>query len=205
MTIKKPGIYKITNSANNKIYIGSAYNLSNRFSVHRYTLRNNKHKNKHLQAAWNKYGEQNFIFEIVELVNIEILLAREQYWIDALTPFKKEIGYNIAKIAGNTAGIKASEETRKKQSESAKKRPKRKMSEEDLKKLKERYKGKVPPWSKLTWDTVNDIRKMYDEGFTQGSIAEKYHIGSATVSEIVRNLIWKDENYVWVRKTNKKK
>jgi len=205
MTTKKSGIYKITNSSNGKIYIGSAYNLSNRFSVHRYTLRNNKNKNKHLQAAWNKYGEQNFIFEIIELVDIGTLLQREQYWIDNFTPFKKEIGYNIAKIAGNTAGIKPSEATRKKQSESAKKRPKRKMSEEDLVKLKERYKGKIPPWAKLTWAIVNEIRDLYQQGFTQGSIAKKFQIGSATVSEIIRNIIWKNENYVWVKKINKKK
>ena len=110
--ITKTGIYKITNTANGKIYIGSAFNLSNRISVHKYTLKNNKHKNLHLQYAYNLYGEDSFTFEIVEIVNDKtILLEREQCYLDSMKPYDRTVGYNIAKIAGNTAGRKASQET----------------------------------------------------------------------------------------------
>lgn len=204
MSTKKPGIYKITNLVNRKIYIGSAYNLSNRFSVHKYTLKNNKHKNKHLQSAWNLYGEQNFLFEILEIIeDKKLVIEREQYYLDFYKPHDKNVGYNVAKKAGNTAGIKASEETRKKQSEAAKRRPKYKWTEEQLARRALMYKGKEVPWAKINWSIVKDIRKMYNEGFIQREIAQKYNLVQTTVSEIIRNIIWKDENYVYERKRNR--
>lgn len=57
---KITGIYKITNSINNKIYIGSAINIYRRFVTHNHLLRNNKHFNSHLQSSWNKYKSENF-------------------------------------------------------------------------------------------------------------------------------------------------
>jgi len=56
MTLLNSGIYKILNTVNNKFYIGSAVNLNSRFRTHKANLINNKHPNKHLQAAFNKYG-----------------------------------------------------------------------------------------------------------------------------------------------------
>lgn len=66
---KESGIYKITNKVNNKIYIGSAKRFKERFSGHISSLKNNKHQNKHLQASWNKYGTDAFVFEIIEITN----------------------------------------------------------------------------------------------------------------------------------------
>src|SRR5216684_1737979 len=59
------GIYKITCTANKKIYIGSAVNLYHRKGQHFSDLRQNKHHNPIMQNAWNKYGEQAFIFEVL--------------------------------------------------------------------------------------------------------------------------------------------
>ena len=76
------GIYKIINIKNNKFYVGSAVNFSRRKTRHFSELRTNKHNNKHLQAAWNKYGESSFIFAIVEEINDkETLLAAENVWL----------------------------------------------------------------------------------------------------------------------------
>ena len=66
---KQPGIYKITNLTNNKCYIGSSFNLFNRLHNHKTNLRKNRHHNVYLQRAYNKYGEENFKFEIVEIIN----------------------------------------------------------------------------------------------------------------------------------------
>jgi len=52
----EPGIYKITCTANKRIYIGSAVNLLKRKRDHFNTLRRNNHCNLHMQRAWNKYG-----------------------------------------------------------------------------------------------------------------------------------------------------
>ena len=60
------GIYKILNNINGKIYIGSTKNFNKRWVTHKYLLRLNKHENKHLQYAWNKYGEVHFEFIKVE-------------------------------------------------------------------------------------------------------------------------------------------
>jgi group I intron endonuclease len=61
-------IYRITNMANGKYYIGSAESYERRRWQHVYELKRGKHKNPRLQAAWNKYGEEMFVFEILETV-----------------------------------------------------------------------------------------------------------------------------------------
>ena len=95
-------IYKITNIITNDFYIGSAVNFKNRKWSHLCSLRKNKHKNQFVQNSWNKYGEDAFIFEIIEVVDKkENLITREQYWIDNLSPT-----FNFAKIAGSPLGVK---------------------------------------------------------------------------------------------------
>jgi group I intron endonuclease len=59
-------IYRITNMVNNKYYIGSAESFARREWQHKYNLKRGDHKNPHLQAAWNKYGGDAFVFEILE-------------------------------------------------------------------------------------------------------------------------------------------
>lgn len=114
------GIYKITNIINGKIYIGSTVNLYNRFNQHINELRKNTHNNPHLQFAWNKYKEHNFVFEVIECVDKNELLQREQYWLDYYKSYDPEIGYNICKIAGNCLGITRSEKTKQRISKSKK-------------------------------------------------------------------------------------
>ena len=92
----KMGIYQIVNLIDGKKYIGSSKNLYNRKIRHFSTLRNNKHRNCHLQNAFNKYGEENFSFEVIEFVNtIDELLPREQYYIELYQVCNKTKGYNI--------------------------------------------------------------------------------------------------------------
>ena len=80
------GIYIITNKINGNRYIGSSNNIRRRLWKHRSLLRHNKHENSHLQNAWNKYTENNFIYSILEICEIKNLLDREQYYIDLLKP-----------------------------------------------------------------------------------------------------------------------
>ena len=77
-------IYKIRNLTNGKFYVGSTVDARVRFQTHRRKLRAGKHQSPHMQAAWNKYGEDCFKFEVVEVVpESENLLAAEQKWLDA--------------------------------------------------------------------------------------------------------------------------
>ena len=112
----KSGIYKIRNLSNDKCYVGSAANVFKRWRVHKCYLKSNKHRNVHLQRAWNRHGEQNFVFEVIEEVQDKIkLIEREQYYLDALRP-----EYNICAIAGSCLGIKRSAEVKQKMSEAKK-------------------------------------------------------------------------------------
>ena len=58
-------IYRITNMINNKYYIGSTESFARREWQHKNDLKKGAHKNPHLQASWNKYGGDAFVFEIL--------------------------------------------------------------------------------------------------------------------------------------------
>ena len=107
----KTGIYKIEHIGSGKIYIGSAIDIDKRYGEHIRTLRRNTHHNRYLQHAWNKHGESQFVFDVVECTSSDILIEREQYYIDTFKVCDRNNGYNIAPTAGNSLGIKRSTET----------------------------------------------------------------------------------------------
>ena len=76
------GVYRIKNLINGKCYYGSSKNIEKRWSRHKRELNNNTHINCILQRAWDKYGENNFIFEIIEVCAINVLLETEQKYLD---------------------------------------------------------------------------------------------------------------------------
>lgn len=115
----KSGIYQIRNLINEKIYIGSAKSLPKRKNIHFCELKNGKHHSVKLQRAFNKYGEENFVFEVIEFVEDKSkLLECEQYWIDRFNSSKE--GYNINPCAENRLGVILSDETKQKLSKSHK-------------------------------------------------------------------------------------
>lgn len=78
---------------NNKWYIGQTVNYKKRKRDHLLCLNKNKHYNKHLQRAWNKYGKEKFEWVVLEEVrNKEILNEAEEKWIKEKNSFKN--GYN---------------------------------------------------------------------------------------------------------------
>lgn len=103
----KTGVYKITCLSNNKIYIGSASSIKShsrthkgfygRWRLHLRLLEANKHTNKHLQNAWNLYGDENFTFEILEKTSPEEAENREIYLSQILNAYDSDFGFNILK------------------------------------------------------------------------------------------------------------
>jgi group I intron endonuclease len=114
----KTGIYKISNSINRRIYIGSAINFRLRKNRHVTSLKNNKHYNAKLQGFVNKYGIDKLNFELIEECNKENLIQIEQYYIDKYKAVKN--GFNILPTAGSWLNKKHSKYSRKKISDTKK-------------------------------------------------------------------------------------
>lgn len=94
----KSGIYCICNRKNGKFYIGSARNILHRWKHgHIRNLKRNRHSNKHLQNAWNKYGEDCFALEVLEYQPNHLLESVEQEYLDMWVTSK--LCYNIATSA----------------------------------------------------------------------------------------------------------
>ncbi len=177
--LPKCGIYKITNIINNKCYVGSAVNLKKRWSDHRCSLNKNIHKNSHLQNSYNKYNKENFIFEIIEIVeNKELLIEREQYYLNILKP-----EYNICQVAGNCLGIKRSA----------------KVCLNISKRMKGKLSGDKHPLTHFTWEIVNEIRSIYkNDNYSYNELAKIYNVKKATIAHIIKNKTWIDHNYQYV-------
>lgn len=110
----KSGIYCITNIQNQKCYIGSSKNLYSRKYSHFNKLKTNKHCNMYLQRAYNKYGENSFVFYVLELCDIKQLKLREIHWMNLFQSFLPKKGYNL--MLPNKDYISHSNETRVKMS-----------------------------------------------------------------------------------------
>src|ERR1700728_3400298 len=107
----KSGIYKLNCLISDKSYVGSSVSLSNRFRFY-YSVSSLKRvvskESSAIYSAILKYGYKNFSLNILEYCEKNVLIEREQYYINILKP-----KYNILKIASSRFGHKLSEETKK--------------------------------------------------------------------------------------------
>lgn len=111
------GVYGIINKVNGKIYIGSTSStFEKRFGIHKRQLRLGIHGNSHLQASWNKYGENSFEFKVLEECTPEFCIVLENWWIEHYAANDRNKGYNKRDVADSNFGIKRSEETKRRQS-----------------------------------------------------------------------------------------
>lgn len=85
----------IKNLVTKDFYIGSSLDIYHRFSQHKNLLKNNKHFSIYLQRAWNKYGENEFEFILLESLECELQVLREleQAYLDTYSP-----RYNMSKV-----------------------------------------------------------------------------------------------------------
>jgi hypothetical protein len=101
---KKPaGVFQVKNTSNGKVLLGSSLNLEGPLNSHKFMLTIGRHRNEALQKEWNEYGQDKFVFEILEVVKVkddpnfnlsDELMLLEQIWLEKLQPFG-ERGYNI--------------------------------------------------------------------------------------------------------------
>ncbi len=181
-------IYKIENTLNKDFYIGSTGNLIKRYYTHLNQIRSNKELCKKLVRAVNKYGEENFIFNIIEECSVENVLIREQYYLNELNP-----KYNIAKIAGSNLGIKRDEETKLKKSISQKENwLKEDYRKKHLEQLSKNWKkGSNHKMAKITEEIAKEIKIKLIEGLNAKQISEVLSLSYYLVKDIQRNKTWK--------------
>lgn len=88
------GIYAIKNKTNQFHYIGLSTNIEQRFLFHKRRLKSGKHKNLHLQSSWDKTGEDEFEFIILEECIEENLSEKEKFYIKHYNSADRKFGYN---------------------------------------------------------------------------------------------------------------
>lgn len=98
----KMGVYKIENTTNGKIYLGTTQNIPGRYNRHEFLLKMGLHINKELQADWNEFGKECFTFDLLEELkepsdsiqtNNKLLDKLKSKWLKKLEPFGDR-GYN---------------------------------------------------------------------------------------------------------------
>lgn len=168
----KSGVYRIINLMNNKCYIGSGVNLKRRKHEHFYHLKHNKHCNNILQNSVNKYGLNNFKFEVLVTCPKEYLLKMEQWFIDNLKP-----EFNIRKNAENNLGVKrtaAHRENSKKYWNSIKE--------------KEEFKANI----NNTISEIKEVKRLLALNYPASEIIKLVNISETAVYKIKRKETWKE-------------
>lgn len=104
-TPRPMGILQVKNLSSGKIYITCSKNLPAKLNSIKFQLDNGSHPVRELQCDYNKYGEKNFSFEMIDYLEpkedplydySEDLKVLEDMWMEKLQPFD-ERGYNKRK------------------------------------------------------------------------------------------------------------
>lgn len=199
-------IYIITNLINDKKYIGqTSRSVKRRFDEHVW-----RH-GQVIDKAIDKYGKENFKYDILEECNIDILDEREEYWIAKYDTYEGE-GYNIHK-GGRTLGI-GDEHPRTGQitPKEVKDKMRKTLKENGTWELRQ---GENHPYygMKHTKEIRNKIRKghhknsqfnkkeaikiikkYYESNFSQNDIAKKYNCHKQTINRIINLKHWTTED-----------
>ena len=168
------GIYTITCLKTNKVYVGQSINIKRRFFVHRSQLKNNHHRNSYLQKAWNKYGEENFVFEVKETCSKEELDEREIFWIKVLESDKRDKRYNLTNGGDGVRGYKHTKETKEYLSEY----------------WTGRQQGENNTRAILTEQEVKEIISLLLSHVSFVKIAKQYGVSKATIQMIKEKKMW---------------
>ncbi len=181
------GIYIIKNKCNNKVYIGQAVDIQRRWGYgHIKPLKENKHKNKHLQFAVNKYGIENFDFSIIEKCDKSELNDKEMYWIRQFNSNDSNCGYNKTS-GGNQTEL--NEEIKLKISNSQKGENAywygKQMPEAIKQKMSESHKGK-DTWNKGKTNVYSEetLEKMRQANKGEKSFMYGTHLSNETKQKI---------------------
>lgn len=187
------GIYGIKNKINSKIYVGqTGESFIRRYWHHNWLLKNNKHDNRHLQSAWNKYGESNFIFYVIEIVDSKSLL--DDLEIKYIKYYKElKLSYNILDGGGGHLGVPINENAKRIIGEKNRKNMLGKKHSEKTKiKMSIARKGKHQHRSsdKITENDAYNIKKLLIQKYTPSQVSKILHIDYKLINNILSNNTW---------------
>lgn len=191
----KFGIYGITNKINGRTYVGqTGENFQRRYWHHQWKLRNNCHDNSHLQAAWNKYGEENFEYFIIEVVDDKSKLNDLE--IAYIANYKSiDKSYNMALGGVGKRGVPMSEKS--KQIVGQKNREHMlgsKLSQETRDKMSRTRTGMTvnKKTDRLNKNSVKIIKQMLINGLSATEVSKKLDIDYSLINNMISNNTWKN-------------
>lgn len=112
----KHGIYAIANKINGMVYIGQTrQRFIKRYWHHQWKLKDNTHDNNHLRQAWNLYGEDAFVFMVIDNVDsdsVDEINYFEEKYVGCCKRMK--YSYNILDEGGGRSGVHLTDEHKRK-------------------------------------------------------------------------------------------
>lgn len=194
-------IYAITNTVNDKLYIGRTNNPNNRKLCHFSELRRNKHNNPKLQNAFNKYGEESFIFSVIDCGQTEDICRKEEEWF---SKYEKDssILYNchFRSTGGPICSSPMLEKTKQKISEAIKENTRKYIfdilteryeTKESLRSLSIKYGvgintmvDYIDEWEAMTGNKMIQNTQIEDAIMRVGNFIEDYNKGIVDFSKV---------------------
>lgn len=165
------GIYSITNIINNKKYIGSSTNIKKRWKEHIYYLNNGLGINKHIQHSWNKYGGNNFKFQVEEYCPQSLLILKEKYYIYKYNTMDEKFGYNFNEPVPSKMKLYP--------------------EHKDLKEY-----GGIEPTNIEKYIVSNNPFKYFKEDENLSRLYLEYCFLYSIKDEFVKNLLWNNSGYL---------
>lgn len=191
-------VYMIVNTVNDKPYIGKTVNINKRMNRHRYNARDGEIS--HLYNAIRKYGEDKFIYYILEEAYSEKeLYDLEIYYIELYDTYR---GYGYNQSAGGDGhpsgkehpwfGRKHTEETKKKIGDAHRNKI---VTNETRNRLSESKKGKVKGESNSNSklkekDVLEIIDLLNSKKYKQQEIADMYNVSQSAITKIKCGRSW---------------
>lgn len=168
------GIYMFTCTENEARYIGSSKNLRSRKMDHIYQLRHGNHHNLHFQSIYDKYGEDSLKYEVLEKCKKDILIEREQFWIDKLNPEINKALFADSGFLGHNHTEKSKEKNRRKAKERMKSPELRKRISNSLKKYYQTHNN--PSLGKpKSEETKEKLRQANKKQFSDPVLKKRHH------------------------------